>query len=154
MDYSHLFPSLPKGNRKECGYVSNLQKDWLYAFCIILRCSVGLWLVYWAINMKRAGVGPETKTVNVFGYSINWSIIDILISITCVLLISFYMKFQKCAFLTWKNYLRFLIIYLMIAVCFVMTKWTGDMSFIVIAGTLVIVDALMGMQTKFVHCVL
>jgi len=120
-----------KGNKKLCAYETNKLKDWLYVLCIILRVSISLLFILSVINFHNYNT--------------------VLLIIFSLILVSFIYKFYLCAFLTWKNYLRFILLYTLIVIILIIIKYKSikEDKYYQLIGVLILLDALFGMTSKF-----
>lgn len=108
--------------------------EW-YAFCILLRISIGLGMIIynsWLLN-------------NHIGKWILWIIIGIMIFTGVGFLRKYYTVSP-----VWKVYMR----YIIIAVCVVLLLgvgiWKDRSDLIAGAGVLIIVDVLMGVMSRYI----
>lgn len=115
---------------EKCAYESNATKDVLYVFCILLRLFIG-----YNFLMNKDKLYNHHRKITLLFIS---------------LLISFIYKFYICRFLTWKKYLRFIIIYI-INVFILSSIWLNGFNddYYNIVGVLVIIDALSGLYSKY-----
>lgn len=120
-----------KGDKELCAYETNELKDWLYVFCIFLRMMIGFLFIY--------------KTQLLLSYQ------ELILFLFTLTLLSFIYKFYICAFITWKNYLRFILIYSIILLILISTRYNKNNieNQYKLIGMLVIIDALFGMTSKF-----
>ena len=115
---------------EKCAYESNATKDVLYVFCILVRLFIG-----YNFLMNKDKLYNHHRKITLLFIS---------------LLISFIYKFYICRFLTWKKYLRFIIIYI-INVFILSSIWLNGFNddYYNIVGVLVIIDALSGLYSKY-----
>jgi len=115
---------------EKCAYESNATKDVLYVFCILVRLFIG-----YNFLMNKDKLYNHHRKITLLFIS---------------LLISFIYKFYICRFLTWKKYLRFIIIYI-INVFILSSIWLNGFNddYYNIVGLLVIIDAVGGLYSKY-----
>ena len=119
-----------KPSIEKCNYESNRTKDFLYMFCISVRLFYG-----YSFLMNKDTLYKYHRTSTI-----------LIIS----LLLSFIYKFTQCGFLTWKKYLRFIIIYMINSVI-LSSIWLDVLNkdYYNIVGVLIIIDALAGLYSKY-----
>jgi hypothetical protein len=106
--------------------------EW-YAFCIVLRLCIGLGLLIYNSWLLEKGRW------------VLWSVIGLMVFTG----LGFLKKYIDLGFV-WKVYMRYIVMAVCVIILVGLGMWMGRSDLISIAGIFVIVDVLMGIQSRYI----